>query len=276
LRTQDDATTILAEAAVGRACVCIGGGVLGLETAGAIARQGGDITLIESHEWLMPRQLNRAAGERLAKVVSGMGIKLRREARTVEILGDERASAVALHDGTVVAAEVVIVATGVRPNSYLARRTGLDVNKGVVVNSRMQTSAPDVYAAGDVAEHHGALYGTWAASQFQGSIAGMNAAGSATDFGGLPRSNSLKVLGLELLSIGQFQPEDGSYVVIDDDVDGAYSHFVFHDGALVGCILFGDTSQSAAVKKAIETRADFSALLGRNPGGADVLEALTG
>ncbi len=271
-RTVKDAQALLKQASQGGPCVCIGGGVLGIETAGAIARRGGDVTLLESHEWLMPRQLNQLGGEMLAEHMRGMGIKMRFGARTREILGDECVGGVQFEDETIIPAEHVIFATGVRPNSYLARLAGLEVNRGVVVNNRMETSCPGVFAAGDLAEHHGNVYGLWSASQFQGSISGLNVCGIWTDFGGLPRSNSLKVLGVDLLSVGQFQPEDGSYLVFEYTNEGKYYRFVFQDGMLVGSILFGDTFFGAAVQKAVEKREDFSGVLAGKPTGRDIVE----
>jgi NAD(P)H-nitrite reductase large subunit len=86
----------------------------------------------------------------------------------------------------------------------------------------------------------------------------MNAAGSAAQFGGIPRSNTLKALGLDMLSIGRFEPEDGSYQVIETEADSGYYRFVFRDEHLAGSVLVGDTSLSGAVKNAIENRTDFS------------------
>jgi len=275
LRTIADARRILASPLDGMRCVCIGGGLLGLEAAGALARRGADVTLLEGHEWLMPRQLNRRAGEILGSHIGGIGIHLRTQARTDSIVGDERVAGVQLTDGATVPADLVLIATGVRPNSHLARRTGLDVNKGVVVDNHLSGSHPCVLAAGDVAEHRGALYGSWAAAQYQGSIAGLNAAGVGTEFGGLPRSNTLKVLGLDLLSIGQFEPEDGSYDVLEQEKDGTYFRFVFHDGRMAGAILLGDTSLSSPLKKAIEGGEDFSGLLRKSPSAAAVMDRLS-
>ncbi|NQT88591.1 FAD-dependent oxidoreductase [bacterium] len=275
LRTIADARRILASPLDGMRCVCIGGGLLGLEAAGALARRGADVTLLEGHEWLMPRQLNRRAGEILGSHIGGIGIHLRTQARTDSIVGDERVAGVQLTDGATVPADLVLIATGVRPNSHLARRTGLDVNKGVVVDNHLSGSHPCVLAAGDVAEHRGALYGSWAAAQYQGSIAGLNAAGVGTEFGGLPRSNTLKVLGLDLLSIGQFEPEDGSYDVLEQEEGGTYFRFVFHDGRMAGAILLGDTSLSSPLKKAIEGGEDFSGLLRKSPSAAAVMDRLS-
>lgn len=258
LRTIEDADRILDSLHRGIRCACVGGGLLGLETAGALAARGADVTLLESHGWLMPRQLNRRAGEMLAEHVTGMGITLLTEARSREILGDERAAGVLLEDGRTVPADLVVIATGVRPNSHLARRAGLEVNRGVVVDNHLLSSDPEVLVAGDVAEHRGNVYGNWSASQFQGRIAGLNAAGAGAQFGGIPRANTLKVLGLDLMSIGTFEPEDGSFLVIEDEAGDTYARFVFHDGVLVGAVMLGDTSRAGPIKKAIENRADFS------------------
>lgn len=272
LRTHDDAELILMRALRGDPVVIIGGGVLGLEAAGALVRRGASVTLLEGHDWLMPRQLDREAGNRLGRHVSALGIRLERNAKTREIAGGSEVEAVVLADGRRIPARIVVMATGVRPNTHLARRAGLDVNQGVLVNNHLAASAEGVYAAGDVAEHNGVLYGTWAASQYQGSIAGMNAAGLTVLYGGQPRSNTLKVLGLDLTSIGTFEPADGSYVVVDEKADERYRHFVFHDGRLVGAILFGGEPRFAAVKTAIETRLDFSGLLLGTPSAEDVVD----
>ena len=258
VRTVSDARGILESLRPSMRCVVIGGGLLGLETAGALAAQKADVTLLESHEWLMPRQLNRRAGEILQEHVTKLGVTVLNNARTKELLGDERVAGVMLADDRTIAADLVVVATGVRPNSHLARRIGLVVNKGIVVDNYLAGSHPSVYAAGDVAEHQGVLYGSWAASQFQGGIAGMNAAGATAQFGGIPRSNTLKVLGLDMLSIGQFEPEDGSYQVLESEANSGYCRFVFRDEHLVGGVLVADASLSGPVKTAIEERTDFS------------------
>jgi len=261
LRTSVDADAILAALRRGTACVCIGGGILGLETAGALARRGAKVTLLESHGWLMPRQLNAEGAGYLERYLAGIGIRLLKQARTLEIVGSERVEGVRLQDGTVIPAGLVILATGVRPNTVLARKMGIECNQGIIVDNFMRTSAPDVYACGDVAEHNGVVYGVWGASQFQGTIAGLNAAGVPTAFGGLPRSNTLKVLGLSMMSIGRFEAPDGSYLVFDHASEKEYCHYVFHDGRLVGCILVGNTDHGGAAKKAIESGHSFASML---------------
>ena len=258
LRTAADADTILDAVRNGVACVCIGGGVLGIETAGALAARGADVTMLESHAWLMPRQLNEQAGGVLEKHMSGLGVKVIKHARSAAIEGDNAVSGVKLVDGRIIPAEMVILTTGVRPNTALARKAGIEVNNGIVVDNHMRTSVPGVYAAGDVAEHNGQLYGAWAPSQHQGSIAALNAAGRMITFGGMPRANTIKALGIDISSIGKINAEDGSYAVIDEEKDGAYSCFILHDGRLVGAILIGFSGLAAAARIAIESGRHFS------------------
>jgi len=181
---------------------------------------------------------------------------------------------VLLDDQSTIDTDLLVVATGIRSNSYLGRTAGLDVNQGIVVDNLLKTSHPDVFAAGDVAEHHGCVYGTWAPSQYQGSIAGMNAAGANAEFGGIPRSNALKVLHLELFSIGRIEPADGSYEAIERQADEQYFRFVFRDGHLAGAILLGDAKLATQVKKAVEGKHDFSGLLAKHPDVGDVLDFL--
>lgn len=273
LRTCRDAESILLLSTAAARCVIIGGGVLGLEAAAALARRKVQVTLVEGFDWLLPRQLNQAAGERLAEEALALGITLICGARIKELAGEEQVRSVILESGEVIPADLVIIATGVRSNTYLARMAKLDVNYGVVVDQHLRTSDPDIYAAGDLAEHQGMVYGTWAPSQFQGTIAGMNAAGSDTVFAGIPRSNSLKVLGCDLFSIGMIHPEDASYLAYESAGDH-YQQFIFRDSRLVGAILLGDTSIAPTLKKLIESNSSCADLLTESRNIEELLSGL--
>ncbi len=270
LRNLNDAENILEESKKAKSIVIIGGGVLGLETAGALAKRNRKVMLLESFGWLMPRQLNRTAARLLKIHIEDIGVSLKTGVSVQELLGDERVAGVLLKSGETIPADLVIITAGVRSNSYIARLAGLHVNQGIIVNDYMQTSDPNVYAAGDITEHRGVLYGLWNAAQFQGSIAGMNAAGKQVEFGGIPRSNSLKVLGADLLSIGKFEAEDGSDIIIEAECGGNYSRFVFRDSHLVGSILYGNTAIGGEIKNAIEKKHDFSGLLIQQPSAEKV------
>lgn len=276
LRSMEDAEFILKSAESADSIVVIGGGILGLEAAGALARQSKKVTVLESFNWLMPRQLTEKAAFHLESHLKKLGVDLKVGANIQELTGDERVAGVVLKSGETIPADLVIVTSGVRSNSYLARLAGLIVNNGIVVDDHLLTSNPDIYAAGDVAEHRGTLYGLWNAAQYQGNIAGMNAAGQQAEFGGIPRSTSIKVLGVDLLSIGQFEPEDGSYVLIEEDNADSFTRFVFRDTHLVGAILFGRNDGSSEIKNAIENKTDFSQILRKRPSVQDIIDYVVG
>jgi len=273
-RTLSEAQYILEEIAKGAKCVCIGGGILGLESAAGLARRGADVTILEGFDWLLPRQLNPRGGQILAGFVRQLGIEVRLGALTKEILGDERARSVQLEDGTQLDADLVVVAVGIRTNSFLARRAGLDVNNGVLVDDRLTTSSPDILAAGDVAEHRGVVAGLWGPAQYQGTIAGMNAVGKGADYGGIPQATTMKVVGFPLFSVGEVKAEDASYRDLDHEGEGTYCRFLFRDNRLAGAILLGDTSLAAPAKKAVEARTDLSGLLAKRPSAPNVAEHL--
>lgn len=273
-RNLDQAVKIASAAKLARSVVVVGGGILGLEAAAALKQTspGLTVTVVEGFDYLMPRQLNRKAASRLKNHVEKLGILLETGTTVKEIEGDERVAGVVLGNGKHIAAELVVFAAGVRPNSYLARITGLKVNQGILVNDYMETSFDGIYAAGDIAEHRGVVYGLWNAAMYQGAIAGMNAAGKKSGFGGIPRSNTIKVLGIDLFSIGAIEPCDGSCTVIEKENERAYISLLFRDGHMEGAILYGDTSRSADIKKAIEDKKDFSRALRNDPDVDQVLD----
>jgi len=272
LRTKADAAQMLARVRSGTRCVCIGGGLLGLETAGALARRGAAVTVLEGFDWLLPRQLSERGGRLLRTHIEGLGVAVRCGVNVGEILGDEKLRAVSLKEGPQIPADLVVLATGVRPNSHLARQCGLVVQRGVVVDDRMCTSDPEIYAAGDVCEHRGVVYGLWPAALVQGRVAGANAAGGAAKFEGLPPSTQLKVLDIAVFSIGQFQPTDGGYEIFEHDAGGTYQRLVCRDGTIVGANLLGDTGLAARIREAVERGtqlADLKDLLTHFPQRAD-------
>ncbi len=169
-----------------------------------------------------------------------------------EFTGDEAVHGVLLEDGREFPADIVILATGVRPNSYLARECGLKVQSGVIVNDRLFTSDEHILAAGDVTEHQGRVYGIWPASYAQGLVAGTNAIGGSAEFPGIPMTNRIKVLDVDLFSIGQIQPTDASSRLFEVQENDSYRGLVCHDGQIVGAILYGDMQLTAAMQKAVE------------------------
>jgi nitrite reductase (NADH) large subunit len=265
LRTLDDAERILAMARPGTRYVCIGGGVLGLETAGAFCRHGCAVTVLESMNWLLPRQLNVDAAQRLQRHAEALGIRFILGVRNIEIQGDGRVQSVQADGHENLPADMVIIAVGIQSNSDLARQAGLAVNRGIVVDDRMACSHPNIFAAGDVCEHHGVCYGIWLPALTQGKVAGTNAAGGSSTFAGIPPSNTLRVLNYVLFSIGRFTPEAGKDHVFDLPADETYFRFLFSNNQLCGAILAGDIRLMAKIKSAIEDKTDFSTVLANQP-----------
>jgi NAD(P)H-nitrite reductase large subunit/rubredoxin len=254
LRNIKDAEQILSRVREDCHCVCIGGGLLGLEAGGALKRRGANVTIVEGYGWLLPRQLPERGSRILEKQIYKTGIQIEHNANVEEILGDEAPRSVVLRSGREIEAELVIISTGVRPNSYLARQAGIKVAGGVVVDSRMRTSNPSIYAAGDVAEYRGATHGIWPVAYAQGAIAGANAAGGHVEYKEVPRSNRLKVMDVDMFSIGLFQTDDGSYDILEKEDGETYKRIVCRDEQIVGAVLYGDTEHAIGIKEAIESK----------------------
>lgn len=258
LRTIADASRIADKLSSIKSCICIGGGILGLEIAGAVAASGVHVTVLEGAEWLMPRQLNKAAAVFLTNFLETIGVHVRTGSQIKEISGSGQCEGVLLETGEFLPASLVLIAAGVRPNTHLARKAGLDVHHGLVINNYMQTSDPHIYAAGDISEHYGTLYGLWNIAQHQGKVAARNLLGHTTQFGSVPRSNVLKVLQVDLFSIGEITASDASYTQLEKQTGNQYYMFLLRDNKIAGSIILGDKAISLKVKQAVEKESNFS------------------
>ena len=261
VRTVEDVRHILDVVNPGTNVVCIGGGILGLETAGALAKREANVTTLEAFEYLMPIQLNAEGSRVLQDHLITLNIGVVTNAIADCIVGDGHVTGVHLKRGQLLPADVVVITAGDRANSELLEQVGLTVKKGVLVDNFLRTSNPDIFAVGDVAEHDGVRYGSWSPAMYMGKIAGMNAAGVPTEFGGIPRSHLLKVLGKPMLSIGTITPTDGSYRMIEDHADRGYRMFMFRDGRFVGCLLIGKLKLMKPVRKGIQARLEMREML---------------
>lgn len=258
VRTHEDADSILDCCKEGLKIVCIGGGLLGLENAGALAKRGADVTVIETFDWLLPRQLPKEGGKQLEKRIRNMGIKVITGAKVKAMLGEGKVSGVVFEDGTELPADLVLITTGVSSNIQLAKDAGLKVNRGVIVDEMMRTSEPDIFAAGDLIEINGRLYGLWMPAKAQGTVAGQNAAGKAEVYPQLPPSAKLKVLGIDLFSIGQISPSDPLDQFVFEAEGEDFCGFVLRDGKLLGISLLGDVDLAVQASQAVNKGTEFS------------------
>lgn len=253
IRSVEDVQSILTKYPDPAKVVVIGGGVLGLEAAGALSERGHNVTVAEGAPWLMPRQLNTVASTYVEKSLKKMGIHIEYDFKTINI-----SDAVYGADDRRLEADFIVLATGVRPNTYLVRKAGLEVNQGLVVDNYMRSSDEHVYAAGDITEHYGTVYGLWNIAKYQGKIAAMNVLGKKVPFGGVPRSNALKVLDIDLFSIGEITPIDASYTVLEQKKEDSYLLFVFKDQIIVGSIAIGFKTLTHKIKTCVEKKQHFT------------------
>lgn len=251
LRTLADADAILAGAVSGSRVLCIGAGLLGLETAGGLARRGVEVTVLEGADRLLPRQLAKSAADRLAAYLGSLGIRFRFGADIKEIAGDESVRGVVLADGADVPADLVVMAAGVRPNAGVARAAGLVVARGLVVDDGMRTSDPDVLAAGDVTEHRGVTWGLWTVALEQGTLAGRALAGAPVVFEGKPAPTQLKVVGMPVFSVGRFDPAAPDERVVERADERHLVRVVTKNGVVVGGNLVGDVSLAGELRRAV-------------------------
>ncbi len=257
LRSLEDAQTILRRCEKPADIVCIGGGLLGLEIAGAISRHGAKVTVLEALDWLLPRQLGKQAALILQKEIEKLGIRVIVPAKVKQITGSGSVEAVELDDGSLIPADLVLISAGVRPNLSLAKQAGFAVNRGVVVDQHMRTSMVDIFAAGDVCEFEGICYGLWIPAKKQGEVAGKNAFGDPAVFQADAPSTKLKVLGIDLFSIGQFSPTLESDRLITWRDGEKYASLLLRDDVIVGANLIGKTGLDLKVKKAVELGQSF-------------------
>jgi nitrite reductase (NADH) large subunit len=266
LRTLDDALAIKAYARQVSTAVVIGGGLLGLETARALHTAGLDVTVVEFFPYLLPRQLDVEGAQVLQSLLETQGLHVITGGTTVTILGDRRATGIRLADGRVVAGELVLFSTGIRSEAALAQAAGLKVNRGIVVDEQLRTSAEDVFAVGDAAEFEGRVYGIIpsAIEQARAAAANMVAPGNATYTGTLP-ATTLKVAGAELTSLGECVVEADEYTQLRhvDLPAGHYRKFVLREGRVVGAILLNDKERTRPITQLIERGVDVSAYADR-------------
>jgi nitrite reductase (NADH) large subunit len=232
-------------AASGARAVVIGGGLLGLEAAHGLAKSGAQVTLVHLMDRLMERQLDAAAADMLRGAVAARGVEVLLEAETVRVVGAQRVEGVELKDGRVLAADLVVMAVGVRPNAALAAEAGLAVDRGVVVDDHLETSAPGVFAVGECVEHRGQCYGLVEPGYEQAAVLARRLAGEDARYPGSVVATNLKVSGVDVFSAGDFLGGPGTEsIVLHDPGLGVYRKLVIAQDRLVGAVLCGDNADA--------------------------------
>ncbi|GAB3680340.1 hypothetical protein GCM10028792_25050 [Salinisphaera aquimarina] len=245
--------------------VVIGGGLLGLEAAYGLHKRGMHVTVVHLMDSLMERQLDPTAAELLQYSLAQRGLNFRMGAKTAAILGDAAGRVVGLRfadaEDSVIDAELVVMAVGIRPNIELAKKSGLHCDKGIVVNDTMQTYDPRIYAVGECVEHRQAVYGLVAPLWDQARVCANHLAYRGhTQYQGSVTATQLKVTGIDMYSAGDFADgEDTEALVYADVRRGVYKRLVLRDNQIVGVVLYGDTGDGGWYFRLMKDKADVSA-----------------
>jgi nitrite reductase (NADH) large subunit len=256
-RTLDDCHAIVAAAKQSTRAVVIGGGLLGLEAARGLLTHGAEVHVVHLASSLMNQQLDPPAAAMLKRAMQAMGVRVHLEKSTTQVLGQERVTGLAFKDGSTLACDMIVVSTGIKPNAELAVACGLTVERAIVVDNHMRSVDDfDIYVVGECAQHRGMVYGLVAPLWEQGKVLADHITGKDRRKGyyGSKLATKLKVMGVELASMGLTEPSDeGDEVVqFSEPKRGTYKKLIIRDGRLVGAIMLGDLSKVAYLMQAFD------------------------
>ncbi len=258
-----DVETMIAAAQTHKRAVVIGGGLLGLEAAWGLKRRGMSVTVVHLMPILMERQLDAAAAELLRRDLTSRGIAFVLNGETEEILGVERARGIRLADGREIAADLVVLAIGARPNIDLARAAGLDLNRGIIVGDDLRTSDPAIHAVGECVEHNGQTFGLVAPLWEQAKICAARLAGDRdAAYQPPPVFTSLKITGIDVFSAGALTASDDAddTITLSDGAAGVYKKLLLRGDRLVGCVLYGDVADGPWYVELIQAKRGVAGL----------------
>jgi nitrite reductase (NADH) large subunit len=259
-RDLHDVDTMLAAAQQGGKAVVIGGGLLGLEAANGLLRQGMEVSVVHVTGSLMNQQLDPPAAELLRAALERKGLRILLNRQTAVIHGTERVESVSFADGEHIPADLVVMAAGVRPNVDLARSAGLHVERAIVVDDTLQTYDPRVYAVGECVQHRRATFGLVAPIWDQARVCAAHLAGSGhRRYVQQATATKLKVTGVDLYSAGDIVGLDGSEdLVLRDRRGGIYKRLVVSGRRLTGVVLYGDVADGPWYFDLIQKRTDVA------------------
>ena len=263
LRSMKDCARVMHTIGVGRRVVVLGGGILGLEAAAALRRRGCDVTVCEREDHVMRMQLDVAAARLVQQHLERLGIRFLVRCQAESIEGEEHVRGVRLAVGSIEPADLVLVTTGISPNIHLAKSAGLATGKGILIDDACRTSDPNIFSAGDCVEHKGLTYGYWPVAMAMGAVAGMNASGGHDTFTPPLHAHILKVVDLDLCSIGRVSavlPSDRE-LIHAQDAGATYQKVLLDGERLAGAVLLGETHPVSAIAEAIRSGLDVSPLI---------------
>ncbi len=260
-RDMNDVETMIKTAESKRHAVVLGGGLLGLEAANGLLHRGMRVTVVNRASHLLNRQLDAVAAGFLQKQLQAKGMEFKLGVSIAEIIDDNgRISGIILSDGTRLAADLAVMATGIKANMALAQKAGLLCQHGIIVNDCMQTSDPAIFAVGECVQHRGLTFGLVAPVYEQAKVCANHLSGHGfASYKSLLSATILKVTGIDLFSVGDFEGDnDSEKLVLIDQAQGIYRKIVLKDNQVTGMILYGDTSDNAWYLNLIKQKTDIA------------------
>jgi NADPH-dependent 2,4-dienoyl-CoA reductase/sulfur reductase-like enzyme/ferredoxin len=265
MRSADDAVGIRAYAQRHRCrrAIVVGGGLLGLEAAHALHTFGTRPTVVQRSARLLVGQFDERAAGLVERYLTGLGVHLVLGVTPVAVVEQDGGLALSLSDGSAMATDMVVLCTGIRPNTELAVAAGLEVDRGVVVDDGMKTSDPTIYAAGDIVQYRSDVPGLWPIAVAQAEVAAANVAGDRKTYEPRPQVTILKGIGLSATAVGEVDGRTGDDILVreppPDEV--RYLKLVIRHGILVGAMLLGDWTEATSIVDAVASGRDVSAML---------------
>ena len=267
--TLDDLVGIEDRLATGQVehAVVVGGGMIGIKATDALSKRGVQVTMVELAPRILSAALDETSSTMMTELFAEHGVEVLTEDTVAEIVADKgEIEAVTLRSGRTLPCELLVFGIGVRASSGLAKGAGIEVNRGIVVDEFMRTSAPDVYAAGDVSEAYDLVVdmnrtvAIWPNAYRQGAIAGAHIAGvERPDQGGIAM-NAIEVCGVPCMTIGSGNVDDPDHTALVDldQRSRKYRRLVFKDKQLVGAILVGNISRAGIYTGLIRHKVDVA------------------
>ena len=247
-RTIEDLEDIIAYSKKSKSAAVIGGGLLGLEAAKAMVDLDLNTHVIEFAPKLMPRQIDEIGSMTLQQKIEELGVKIHLSKATKNIAGEGKVAKMEFEDGSDLDVDMIVVSAGIKPRDELARAAGLEVGPrgGIVVNNQLKTNDPDIYAVGECALHGGMIYGLVAPGYRMADAIVADLCGEAAEFAGMDMSTKLKLMGVDVSSIGDplTSGENTENVTLINETGGVYKKLVLEKETrkLLGAILIGDNS----------------------------------
>lgn len=249
------------DAAKGKVII-VGGGLLGIELAASLREVNVEVTIVQRISRLMDRQLDPLGSQLLHEELTSKGVDIYYNDEIERFLGEQEVTGIRLKSGLLIEAQAIVIAIGTTPNIEIAKSAGIDCKRGVVVDEYLQTSDPNIFAIGEIAEFKGFLYGITAAAEQQAEIVARYLNGDISKYySGSLLMNILKMHGTDLCSMGEVEcPDDPAYeeVVFIDKAKRYYKKCIIHNDRLIGAILIGDKSEFLEYRNLIENKMELS------------------